>query len=115
MVSYYRNTDTTDNDLNVCRLDREYLRWYGGSKWKSTDFVCLGEETLKEIENMRFRLGPQQAGTVRVTRGSPKWRSIAHTIMTDYNTQPCSKEQSKKESRFLIRNIIREVRVTDRQ
>lgn len=78
-------------------------------------FVCLGEETLKEIENMRFRLGPQQAGTVRVTRGSPKWRSIAHTIMTDYNTQPCSKEQSKKESRFLIRNIIREVRVTDRQ
>ncbi len=25
---------------------------------------------------MRFRLGPQQAGTVRITRGSPKLESI---------------------------------------
>ncbi len=67
-------------------------------------FGSLGEGTLKEIENMRFRLGPQQAGTVRITRGSPKWESIAHTVMTDCNTQPFCKEQSEEESRFLIRN-----------
>ncbi len=79
-----------------------------GSGIAGAVFGCLGEGTIKKIENMRFRLGPQQAGTVRITRGSPKWESTAHTIMTDCNTQSCSKEQAEEESRLIIRNIIRE-------
>lgn len=78
-----------------------------GSGIAEAVFGCLGEEALKETENMRFRLGPQQAETSRITRGSPKWKSIAHTVMTDCNTQQSSKEQTK-ESRMspIIAGII---------